>query len=1068
MNKYLKNVCSVFLSATLLSAAAPAAVPFAAFAAGTTESNDPGLTMNPVVVQYLPTNTKGKELGTISENTVFNLKIVIKDLKIKTSQLANKENDIDFIKTMDTFKGTVKSVKITSTGDDLLRYEVDLTDCKWLGGSTAFGFMVGYTGSSGYSDGSVTINECRTSSGSNDPTVNVAEPMIKITGVEPDAPIKAGETGEFRIKLKNLGSTSAYNILAEITPSDDILIIDGTGTQDIESLDFKDEKIITVKYKALDKITSLKQNFGVSLKYYYDNGTSEMTGSASSQISVAAEVSTTGKVYPVITTDFSLAETEIEGGREYSGVVTVKNSGTADMKGLFVSFSGTDDIIITGGTGSRYFEDLPVNSTKQITVKFRTMNEITTLRQELKVSLKYNYMQGSDEQEGTYEQSFIMFGKGAGSAPLPVITSKPLENPLKAGKTYRKAFYVTNKGTEDMKNVTIKVKGSEGLTIISGSEQFFVDSIKAGKQKRVLVYFNTNADLTAVNQTLDIDIEYYYEKAGVQTAETKSGTVTMNSAISTAPVLRISGDNLGAALLPDNEYEYNVYVKNYGDITVRDVFVDLTATDGMYFLDGTESAHIEIIRPGDSATIPVKFRTLENISSIKQGITAEMKYSYGRNASIVQKDGTSSLTLIAAANKDPDGKDNSAAPNIIIGKYDIGADQIAAGDIFNLSLDFYNTNASTAIENLIMTVNASGDLSIYGGSNSFYYPSMAAGGSASESVQLRALPTAATGTSSVSVSFKYDYMVGDTRNTMTSEQSIYVPLYQPDKMTFSVSKPTYDIYTGNEVYLTLSYMNKGRSDAANVKVELTSGASSADDGVVDGSTAGSGEISDVATNEAAQNGASEIMSGLSSMEYSPMSAVVMNAGAAISDGIMYDDGAMGGAGYIDDGYTDGGYDIGGDTSYDDPGFTALSTEKVIGNIAAGGNGTADFVVTPTRSGEVTVIFKITYEDSNMNEIVKEIPVTLNVQEQQWVEPDYPMTYDVPDEGGEGFPWWAWLIIGGGVAVIVVAIIVIVKVRKKKNGGKKKYTADDIDWEDDFDDNSTDNSSTDSSDKTTKV
>ena len=204
------------------------------------------------------------------------------------------------------------------------------------------------------------------------------------------------------------------------------------------------------------------------------------------------------------------------------------------------------------------------------------------------------------------------------------------------------------------------------------------------------------------------------------------------------------------------------------------------------------------------------------------------------------------------------------------------------------------------------------------------------------------------------------------------------------------------------------------------------------------------------------------------MEYSPMSAVVMNAGSAISDGIMYDDGAMGGAGYIDDGYTDGGYDFGGDTSYDDPGFTALSTEKVIGNIAAGGNGTADFVVTPTRSGEVTVIFKITYEDSNMNEIVKEIPVTLNVQEQQWVEPDYPMTYDVPDEGGEGFPWWAWLIIGGGVAVIVVVIIVIVKVRKKKNGGKKKYTADDIDWEDDFDDNSTDNSSTDSIDKTTKV
>lgn len=1067
MNKYLKNACSVLLSATLLSAAAPVAVPYAVFAADTSDAGDQEITMNPVVVQYTPTNSKGKELTAISESTVFNLKLTIKDLKVKTSQITGAA-DIDFIKTMDTFKGTVESVKITSSGDDLLRYDVVIKDCKWLGGSTAFGFMVGYAGGSGYTDGSVTLNECKAEEHSDDPTVNVAEPMIKITGVEPDAPIKAGETGEFKIKLKNLGSTSAYNILAEITPSDDILIIEGTGTQDIESLDFKDEKIITVKYKALDKITSLKQNFGVSLKYYYDNGTSESTGSASSQVSVAAEVSTTEKVYPVIDTDFSLAETEIEGGKEYSGVVTIKNSGTADMKGLFVSFSGSDDIIITGGTGSRYFEDIPINTTKQITVKFRTMKEITALRQELKVSLKYNYMLGSEEQNGTYEQSFIMFGKGAGSAPLPVITSKPLENPLTAGKTYRKAFYITNNGTEDMTNVTIKVKGSEGLTIKSGSEQFVVDSIKAGKQKRVLVYFNTNADLTAATQTLDIEIQYYYEKAGVLTAETKNGTVTMNSAISTAPVLRISGDNLGAALVPDTEYEYNVYVKNYGDITVRDVFVDMTATDGMYFLDGTESAHIEMIRPGASVTIPVKFKTLEDITSIKQGITAEMKYAYGRNTSIVQKDGTSSLTLIAAANKDPDGKNNSAAPNIIIGKYDIGADQIAAGEIFNLDLDFYNTNASTSIENLVMTVNASGDLSIYGGSNSFYYPTLAAAGSASESVQLRALPTATTGTSSVSVSFKYDYMVGDTRNTMTSEQSIYVPLYQPDKMTFSVSKPTYDVYTGNEVYLTLSYMNKGRSDAANVKAELVSGSSSSDDGIVDGDTNASGEVSDVSTSEARVSGTAEVMPASSSMEYSPMSAVIMN-GVAVTDGIMYDDGAMGNAGYIDSGYVDdGSYSMGDDPSYDDPGYTALSTEKVIGNVTAGGNGTADFVITPTRSGEVTVIFKITYEDSNMNEIVKEIPVTLNVQEQQWIEPDYPMTYDVPDEGGEGFPWWAWLIIGGGVAVIVAVIIIIVKVHKKKNGGKKKFTADDIDWEDDFDDNSSSDSSSDSSDKTTKV
>lgn len=1050
MNKYLKNVCSVFLSASILTAAAPAVFPFAAYAEGTTESGETGIVLNPVVIGYEVLNSKGKAIDSLYSGNLFTMKITIKDIKVKTSQLPNKEKDIDFIKSLDTFKGTFDSLKIVSTGDDLLRYEVILKDCKWTGGDNAFGFMVGYSGAKDYTTGTVNVTECTEKKNDDTPDVSVAEPMIKITGVEPSSPIKAGEEGEFKIKLKNLGSTAAYNLLAEITPSEDILIVDGTGTQDLESLDFKEEKTIVIKYKALDKISSLKQNFNVSLKYYYDNGTSEVSGSASSSVSVAAEISTVEKVYPVITTDFTLSETEIEANKEYSGVVTIKNSGSADMKGLFVSFSGSDDIIISGGTGSRYFEDLPMNSQKQITVKFRTLSDITTFRQELKVALKYNYMLGSDEQEGTYEQSFIMFGKGAGAAPLPVITSTPMDSPLKAGKTYRKSFYIVNKGTEDMENVTVKIKGSEGLTIQAGKEQFFIDKIKAGAQKRILVYFNTNAELTSVSQTLDVDMEYYYQKAGTLTAETKSGTVTMNSTISTAPVLRISGENLGAAIVPDTEYEYNIYVKNYGDITVRDVFLDFTATDGMYFLDGTESGHIDIIRPQDTECITVKFRTLEDITSIKQGITAEMKYSYGRNTSIIQKDGTSSLTIIAAANKGADGKDNAAAPNIIIGKYDIGADQIAAGDTFDLNLDFYNTNASTSIENLIMTVNASGDLSIYGGSNSFYYPTLSAAGSLSETVQLRALPTATTGTSSVTISFKYDYLTGDTRNTMTSEQSIYVPLYQPDKMTFSVSKPTYDIYTGNEVYLTLSYMNKGRSDAANVKVELTGVANNSGDGIVDDNSGIGGMTSEV--------------NGTSTYDIPAMDGEMAMFSLTSRKMLAYDSAVD--IGFIDDGYSDGGYNMGGDSSYDDFGFTALSTEKVIGNIAAGGNGTADFVVTPTRAGEVTVIFKITYEDSNMNEIVKELPVTLNVQEQQWIEPDYPMTMDVPDENGEsGFPWWAWLIIGGGAAIIAVVVIIIVRVHKKKNGGKKKYTADDIDWEDDLDD-TTDES--DSSDKTTKV
>lgn len=1067
MSKRISKVVSILLGAALITTSAPA-LPYAVFAEGGTaaptnpdsgdKKDDAGdkkeetaLTLNPVVVNYSLVDSKGKEVKTISTNSTFVMKMTIKDIKVRTSEVKGGSAGIDFLKSVDSFKGTLDSLTITSTGDELLRYDIVIKDCKWVGDDKTFGFKVGYTGGSDYVDGSINVLECTVSDNTPAPTVNNPEPIIKITAVEPDHPIRAGEEGEFKIRLKNLGTTSAYNILAEVSSSDEILIKEGTGTQDIESLGFKDEKILTIKYKALEKINSEKQSFTVNLRYYYDSGSTETTGTTSAQVNAAAEISTVEKVYPVVEASFSMAQADIDPDSNYSGVLTIKNTGTADMKGLFVNFTGSDDIVVTDGSSSRYFEDIPVGTTKQITMKFRTMKDITSIRQTITASLKYNYIMGSDEKDGSYEETFVMFGqKAEETAPFPLITSTPLDFDLEAGKSYRKAFFIVNKGNEDMENVTVRVKGGEGVSITNGTDNFFVDKIKAGGQKRILVRFDTAAELTSVNQTLDVEVEYRYDKNGTTTTETKTGTVTMNSSVSTAPVLRISGEKLDSAIVPDTEYEYTITVKNYGDITVRDVFVDLTATDAFYFLDGTESAFIDIIRPQDTATFTVKFKTLEDITSAKQGITAAMKYNYGRNTSIKQGESSSSTTIIAAPNKAGDGKDNGAAPNIIIGKYDIGADQIAAGDVFTLDLDFYNTNANTAVENMVMTINASGDLSIYGGSSSFYYASLPAAGAASESVQLRALPTAATGTSSVSVSFKYDYLVGDTRTSMTSEQTIYVPLYQPDKLSLSVSKPTYDIYVGNEVYITLSYMNKGRADASNVKVEVVNATDNSDEGLVDDNT-NSGGMTSESSSESGNISAGT--TEMPSYDAAYQSAIMLDNGAVIDTGML--DGAMGTAGY-----DDGMGDYGDYTDYSDPGYTALSTEKVIGNIVAGGNGTADFVITPTRSGEVSFVLKVTYEDSNMNEIVKELPVTLTVMEQQWIEPDYPMTWETSEtDGNGGFPWL--VVIIGGAVLVAAGVVVLIVVLKKKHGKGKKLTADDIDWEDDLDEDE----KSDSDDKT---
>ncbi len=841
MNKLFKAAAAFVLSAALLTQGENIGMnnAFVAFAEAPAAPTDPtapadpaaGTSVsNPIVVGYKVKNKSGREIKTVTPNMEFDIEIKIKDIGLKHDDITG-EGDVDFIKTMDSFKcdNDKKSVLLTSTSGSTLQYTVTLQNCYWTGDGSSFGFMVGYLSKGGeYANGSVTITECSDSSGGGGGSGGgdvIPEPIFKITATEPGHAIVAGEEGIFRLAVKNLGAVEATNVLVEISSSEDVLITEGTNSQDIRFLDGGDTENLEVKYKALDKINSQKQTFQVNVSYYYENGVSEMTGSTSANISMVSEVSTVEKVYPVVLAEFDLAETELAPDKEYSGNITLKNIGTADMKGVFVELSGSDGFVLTGGTSSQYIPLVEMGKSKKIPVKIKTLSNLDNIKQSLSMSYKYTYVMGSDELDGSGEKTFSLFSEEAPEAPeapVPIFTLKKIDNAVSAAHKYRYYIVVENKGGTAMEDVRINVKNGGELTIVEGTDTAYISKIKAGDKKFVKVVFETAAELTQSTLRLDVEAAYSYQGTEKKEQATATASLSFDSEVSGAPVLRLTGENLGFAVTENSEYDYMLTLTNHSDINVRDIYINLAASDSLYFLDGTEYSHIDAIRAGESAEIPVRFKTIDKISGIKQGITASISYSYGvLNA---QKQGTleSAVTIIAALPEDETDPDNpnKAAPNVIIGSYDIGADQIPAGETFELALQLFNTSTSTPVENLVMTVNASGDLGIYGGGNTFFYQDLSAAGNISETVKLRALPTAATATSPISISFKYDYMNGKVRETVTTSQELYIPVFQPDKMSFEVNVPTYSIMAGNEVYITTTYLNKGKSDIANVKAEI--------------------------------------------------------------------------------------------------------------------------------------------------------------------------------------------------------------------------------------------------------
>lgn len=714
MNRLLKMTASIMLGAALITSQIGTASTYMTASAAATSTPASGGTSDtvsvdklgkPTVVGYSVKNSSGKTLKTISKYKEFTLTINVMDRLLKSSEI--QERDIIFTKSLGGFECGAATVKKTSTdANKPLEYTITIEKCEWTGEDRNFDFMVGYLSSDNdFADLSFTMSECPEDKpdSSHSPSTNYAEPILKVTADEAEE-IQPGQEGSFSLDIKNLSSSDAYGMLVEISSSDDIIILDGTDSQDIDHLWAEDRETLEVRYKALNKINSAKQTFNVTLRYYYDNGSGDTVGSTTASVNIPAKASSNapGSAEPIFKITPSNI-TDIKSGESGYFTLTLKNLGSVEATRVLIETSASEDTLLTDGSGS---QDIPLiipNNAIPIKINYKALSKIHSSKQTFNVSVKYYYDNGS-------------------------------------GETIGSASYTAN-----------------------------------------IPSMVTASDVPA-------------------------------------PLLKLSGQTLNVPIKSDAEYEYTLTLRNFSDIPAENVTMFFDASDALYFVDGSETAAIEHIDAKGSTEVKIKFRTIDHISAVKQGITAHINFTYNDGESDKTAETDSSVTVIASGAESSGG--SAAVPNIIIKSYDIGAEQIAAGDAFDLKLDLLNTSTVLGVENVVMTINAGNGINIHGGGNTFYYTAIGAGSGISETVPLKAPATAETGTSSVSVSMKYDYINNGARETATFEQTIFIPVYQPDKMTFEISVPTYAVQAGMETYITTTYMNKGRSDISNVKAEL--------------------------------------------------------------------------------------------------------------------------------------------------------------------------------------------------------------------------------------------------------
>lgn len=291
-----------------------------------------------------------------------------------------------------------------------------------------------------------------------------------------------------------------------------------------------------------------------------------------------------------------------------------------------------------------------------------------------------------------------------------------------------------------------------------------------------------------------------------------------------APHAIFSSDAAMSSIAAGESKIISIYVKNVGTTTMRTPMVTVTPSEGLMITDSQSAYTLDDIRPNQSGVVLVSVKAVDKIASASQSLKVDASFYYDNGTSATSSGSASgSVNVPATVTKDGQNEEGVASPTpiVILSKYNYGGSSVAAGSSTNLSFSFTNTSKKLKIENVMLTVTGGTDLMLNGSTNTFYFDSVAAGGSKSVTVPMKAAQLISASAQNVQIAVTYEYVDQNARKSGSATLSLSVPLYQPDRFELSEPKTSYTGYVGEETSLTIDYVNKGKSAISNVDATIS-------------------------------------------------------------------------------------------------------------------------------------------------------------------------------------------------------------------------------------------------------
>lgn len=527
---------------------------------------------------------------------------------------------------------------------------------------------------------------------------------------------------------------------------------------------------------------------------------------------------------------------------------TICNRKDITIKNVLLDYSGVSD-----GLETTTIVDQKKLPGFKVDEKYKTQITLKT-KEELKsdfetVTLKYTfyyYKNGISQAEPIDGETTIKI-------KIPVIKNTESSTSLKQepllvldkydyGKTLKPGTIVKVQGTiknmskeVDATNVTILVNPPEGIISKQASNKVFIDKIKKGESKKVEFTFGLDDSLTTGFKTVDLTMQYQYmngkDRKDKEVTEKLNLPITSSNAqIGKEPLIVLESYDYGDTAVAGNTFTVNAVLKNLSKETDADnVTVLVNGTEGLVSQEASNKVFIDKIKRGSTKTISQTFLVDKSVATGFKNIDLTIQYQYESGKERKDKEVSEKMYISVKSSKKKTGSTSTKkrTPSVMISEYKYGG-KVPAGKTFTLDMVLKNTSTELPIENLMVSLDVAEGLAITSSSNTFYFENIEEGGTASQSVEMQALPNAKASSTKVTVNFKYEYVDKKERNSVSSSEIIAIPVYQPDRMEFAMGDLPEFMNVGEEGNITIQYVNKGKSSIYNLAAEIKGNLTSKD------------------------------------------------------------------------------------------------------------------------------------------------------------------------------------------------------------------------------------------------